>query len=434
VKHHSEWFGGRTTGAWERFYKDLDPLEVKFCQKWQADQEWMSRVPPFDKGEAIWHMHPVVFLNALMTKDKVIIFPLEVKPENDPGKKWGDTHNWRAEKRRNAATMDYPRGSGRKHAARDLYTEPYTPVVAICPGVVLDVGDFYNQTHQITVHHKAIDGREFVVRYGEVNPNTIKVKKGEKVTQGQKLGETGKLMSTNRNGSTRPTVILNNTVVYMLHFELFSGKEGMNIMKPLTDRTESIYKRRSDILDPVELLIEGYNNTFNYQNSLNDRKNIKSLVTSWKGKDFIKGWERLELMAYNDSKNYCTIAYGHLIERRKCENITLPDDFRNGITQKKANKLFDDDILKFENAVKKAIKVNLYQHEFDALVSLLFNCGENFFYNNKAPNLIKKINSEQYELAAAEFLDIINDGERGLIKRRRAEYEMFLKEVYDSTH
>jgi len=42
VKHHSEWFGGRTTGAWERFYKDLDPLEVKFCQKWQADQEWMS--------------------------------------------------------------------------------------------------------------------------------------------------------------------------------------------------------------------------------------------------------------------------------------------------------------------------------------------------------------------------------------------------------
>jgi len=53
------------TGAWERFYKDLDPLEVKFCEKWQADQEWMSSVPPFDKGEAIWHMHPVVFLGAI---------------------------------------------------------------------------------------------------------------------------------------------------------------------------------------------------------------------------------------------------------------------------------------------------------------------------------------------------------------------------------
>jgi len=71
VKHHSEWFGGRTTGAWERFYKDLDPLEVKFCQKWQADQEWMSRVPPFDKGEAIWHMHPVVFLGAINNDDEM---------------------------------------------------------------------------------------------------------------------------------------------------------------------------------------------------------------------------------------------------------------------------------------------------------------------------------------------------------------------------
>lgn len=65
VKHHSEWYGGRSTGRWEGFYKDLDPLEIQFCDKWQADLEWMSQVPPFDKDEAVWHFHPVVFLDVL---------------------------------------------------------------------------------------------------------------------------------------------------------------------------------------------------------------------------------------------------------------------------------------------------------------------------------------------------------------------------------
>lgn len=65
VKHHSEWCKGRSTGRWEGFYKDLDQLEVKYCEKWQADLEWMSKVPPFDKDEAVWHFHPVVFLDAI---------------------------------------------------------------------------------------------------------------------------------------------------------------------------------------------------------------------------------------------------------------------------------------------------------------------------------------------------------------------------------
>lgn len=68
VKHHSEWCKGRSTGRWEGFYKDLDPLEVKYCEKWQADLEWMSEVPPFDKDEAVWHFHPVVFLDAITDK------------------------------------------------------------------------------------------------------------------------------------------------------------------------------------------------------------------------------------------------------------------------------------------------------------------------------------------------------------------------------
>ena len=72
VKHHSEWCGGRSTGRWEGFYKDLDSLEVKYCEKWQADLEWMSKVPPFNKDEAVWHFHPVVFLDSLKDKSELI--------------------------------------------------------------------------------------------------------------------------------------------------------------------------------------------------------------------------------------------------------------------------------------------------------------------------------------------------------------------------
>ncbi len=68
VKHHSEWSKGRSTGRSEGFYQDLDPLEVKYCEKWQSDLEWMSRVPPFDKDESVWHFHPVVFLYSLNTE------------------------------------------------------------------------------------------------------------------------------------------------------------------------------------------------------------------------------------------------------------------------------------------------------------------------------------------------------------------------------
>ncbi|WNU99844.1 N-acetylmuramidase domain-containing protein [Enterobacter sp. DTU_2021_1002640_1_SI_PRY_ASU_LCPMC_013] len=65
VRHHSEWYGGRTTGRWEGFYKDLDAEEVAYCEKWQTDLEWMSGVSPFSNDEPVWHFHPVVFLDGI---------------------------------------------------------------------------------------------------------------------------------------------------------------------------------------------------------------------------------------------------------------------------------------------------------------------------------------------------------------------------------
>lgn len=65
VRHDSEWFGGSSHHRWRTFLKQLDPLCVSYVRQWFDDMEWMSQVDGFKSGEPVWHMHPVVFLNAL---------------------------------------------------------------------------------------------------------------------------------------------------------------------------------------------------------------------------------------------------------------------------------------------------------------------------------------------------------------------------------
>nr|WP_161577670.1 lysozyme [Cronobacter turicensis] len=138
--------------------------------------------------------------------------------------------------------------------------------------------------------------------------------------------------------------------------------------------------------------------------------------------------------AYNDTNGFCTIGYGHLIERKRCEDVIIPAQFQNGITEESAESLFNEDLIKYEGAVKEAVTVKLYQNEFDALVSLLFNCGENFFRLNKALLLINNLNSEDYSGAAQQLLDITNGGDNGLTNRRNEEYKIFMESLYDFQH
>ncbi|MGU3416731.1 hypothetical protein ACLBW0_24650 [Enterobacteriaceae bacterium C34A] len=68
VKHESEWFGGSAHQKWEKFFSTYDVLRLDYAKKWLDDMEWMSKVEPFTSGKAVWHMHPIVFLYALMTE------------------------------------------------------------------------------------------------------------------------------------------------------------------------------------------------------------------------------------------------------------------------------------------------------------------------------------------------------------------------------
>lgn len=360
---------------------------------------------------------------------KYIIFPLRVKPRNDingPNKKdyWG-------ENKTNQTTYGYDRDKGtRKHAARDLETESNEIVVAIADGIVLASQVFYEGTDEVTIHHIIPDGREFIIRYGELDPESILVKKGDKVTQNQELGKTGKM-----NGISR----------FMVHFEQYTGSEGFEVeTKSLTDKSNPPFKRRKDLIDSLELLQEGYKNTFESgsKNKTNNgnRASPETLNFSQNGIDFLKGYETEikkdgKHVYFNDGYGYCTIGYGHLIAgKNSCETITIPDDFKEGLTDEEANALLFQDVQRISNLVKSKVSVNLLQNEFDALVSLAFNVEASV---GSESTLLRKLNSEDYEGAADEFKNWRLAGgviSPGLVTRRSQETEIFKNNIYDSTH
>lgn len=357
-------------------------------------------------------------------KTKYIIFPLLIKPRNDVN--GANSRDYWGEDKTNQTTYEYNRdGGARKHAARDLETESNETVVAIAGGTVLEAKAFYLGTHQVTIHHTIPDGREFIVRYGELDPDSLKVSKGDTVTQKQELGKTGKMTGISR---------------YMIHFEQYTGAEGFEVENyRLTQNDNPPFNRRKDLIDPLEILQEGYRNTFESGES-GDRVNPDTLTFSQNGLDFLKGYEKEikrdgKHVYFDDDYEYCTIGYGHLIAgKNSCANITIPQNFVNGLTDAEANTLLANDVSRISNLVKSKVTVNLYQYEFDALVSLAFNVEAAVGSDS---TLLRKLNAEDYEGAADEFKNWRKAGgvvAPGLVKRRAQETDIFKNNVYDSTH
>lgn len=221
-------------------------------------------------------------------KTKAIIFPFKVKPENDIN----GIHKrfyWAGREGSQQATFNGSRGSI-KHAGRDLYSKPYTEVVDICGGKVLHVSTaFAYGTGAITILHETNDGRKFIIRYGEVENETVLVKKDDLVRQGDTIGKTGFLRGIYKR-------VVPNYEIYMLHFEYYTGALGFDLNKPLSDKSAP-YNRRGDLADPLSILEEGYRNTFEEQKeesnhlfTLEDGKKAlrvlynkyKNMVWNWK--------------------------------------------------------------------------------------------------------------------------------------------------------
>ena len=75
--------------------------------------------------------------------------------------------------------------------------------------------------------------------------------------KGQVIGYAGFMINNGKH-----PYIVENEIVTMLHFEYFTN--GANIDDPLTVRNDpnNKFQRRKDLADPLEILKEGYKNTF----------------------------------------------------------------------------------------------------------------------------------------------------------------------------
>ena len=194
------------------------------------------------------------------------IFPLTMEPVNSRSNSVYSDYAWDRTEGIVQTMFGSNRTGGRKHAGIDLYTGETTSgeVVAIADGEVLDTGGFYCATNQITIYHE-INGKPYIVRYGELFPNSIKHRKGDKVMQGDKLGETGALIEY---GVIK--IIVFGKPMRMLHFEVFNIEiDGISIddLKRINKymlttscngMSKKEYNRRKDIINPLEILKQGY--------------------------------------------------------------------------------------------------------------------------------------------------------------------------------
>lgn len=149
------------------------------------------------------------------------------------------------------------------------------------------------------------------------------------------------------------------------------------------------------------------------------------------GINFIKDFEKLELVAYLDQAGIPTIGYGHTA-------TVTQEDVENGreITEEEAETLLESDLSDAIAAVNQYAKIELTQEEFDMLVSFAFNAGIGALANS---TLLKFLNSGDTESAANQFLrwnKVTINGRKvvsnGLTRRRTAERDIFVN-GYDAT-
>lgn len=138
------------------------------------------------------------------------------------------------------------------------------------------------------------------------------------------------------------------------------------------------------------------------------------------GLNLIKGYEGLRMSAHYAPSEQWTVGYGHTGSARHGMSVTEGD----------AERLLRDDVKPIEALLASTVRAPLNQNEHDALVSLVFNIGED---NWKRSTVLRKINAGD-KLAAAQAFEMWNkariNGELvaldGLVRRRAAEKSLFL--------
>ena len=155
--------------------------------------------------------------------------------------------------------------------------------------------------------------------------------------------------------------------------------------------------------------------------SVDDKTDTLDRVMSQAGIEHLKDSEGLRLKAYQDTGKVWTIGYGHTSAAgglKVYEGLT--------ITNAQAEQLLKDDLARMTYPViKRLVKVDLTQGQFDALCSFIYNLGEG---QVSTSTLLKLLNQGDYKGAANQFGRWVYDNGKkfdGLVTRREGERKLF---------
>ena len=112
-----------------------------------------------------------------------------------------------------------------------------------------------------------------------------------------------------------------------------------------------------------------------------------------------------------DVANVLTIGYG------STKGVT--EDME--ITQEEAETLLQEEMHEYEGYINDMVKVPLEQHQFDAMVSWVFNLGSG---NLSSSTLLRVLNEGKYEDVPEQIKmeQVRWQGFDGLVRRRTAEF------------
>ena len=138
------------------------------------------------------------------------------------------------------------------------------------------------------------------------------------------------------------------------------------------------------------------------------------------GLNLIKGYEGLRMSAQYAPTEQWTVGYGHVSTARHGMSVTEGD----------AERLLKDDVEPIEQLIADTVRAPLNQNEHDALVSLIFNIGEE---NWKRSTVLRKLNAgdklgaaNAFEMWSKAFVNNELATLDGLVRRRAAEKSLFL--------
>lgn len=136
------------------------------------------------------------------------------------------------------------------------------------------------------------------------------------------------------------------------------------------------------------------------------------------------------LTVYDDGYGIPTVGLGHAVVPQ--DNLRIG----NRITIEQARQLFRKDSQRVEENINNLIRVPLFQYEYDALVSILFNTGygrgaHDSSRETRGQRVANALNAGNYN-EAANFLEHFIAGRTA--SRRVSEANLFRTGVYDASH